>query len=244
MSKAPVLILGGRSDIGLAVAHRFAAAGRPIQLAARNAEALAAEKSNIELRHNVSVSLHEFDALDINSHERFVEQIEPPEIAVCAVGVLGDQAKNERDLKAAIMVMRSNYEGPASIMAVLANRFENRGSGTLIGISSVAGDRGRASNYIYGSAKAGLTAFLSGLRNRLAKKGVHVITVKPGFVATKMVEVADRPTKLTATPEEVAAAIEKAVARKRNIIYVKPFWAVIMMVVRNIPEPIFKALKI
>src|SRR5262249_2410844 len=244
MSKAPVLILGGRSDIGLAVAHRFAAAGRPIQLAARNAEGLAAEKSDIELRHNVPVSLHEFDALDINSHERFVEQIELPEIAVCAVGVLGDQAKNERNLKAAIMVMRGNYEGPASIVAVLASRFGQRGSGTVVGIGSVAGDRGRASNYIYGSAKAGLTAFLSGLRNRLAKKGVHVITVKPGFVATKMVKAIDLPAKLTAKPEEVAAAIEKAVSRKRNVIYVKPFWAVIMMVVRNIPEAIFKALKI
>jgi decaprenylphospho-beta-D-erythro-pentofuranosid-2-ulose 2-reductase len=244
MSKGPVLILGGRSDIGLAVAHQFAAARHPIQLAARNAEGLAAEKSNIELRYNVPVSLHEFDALDISSHERFVRQIELPEIAVCAVGVLGDQAKNERNLQAATMVIRSNYEGPASIMAVLANSFENRGSGTLVGISSVAGDRGRASNYIYGSAKAGLTAFLSGLRNRLAKKGVHVITVKLGFVATKMVEGIDLPAKLTAKPEEVAAAIEKAVSRKRSVIYVKPFWAVIMMVVRNIPEALFKTLKI
>ncbi len=244
MNKGPVLILGGRSDIGLAVAHRFAAAGHPIQLAARNAESLAAEKSDIELRHNVTVSLHEFDALETSTHEAFVDQIDIlPETAICAVGVLGDQAANERDIASATLVMRSNYEGPASILGVLANRFEARGSGTLVGISSVAGDRGRAANYIYGSAKAGLTAFLSGLRNRLAKKGVHVVTVKPGFVATKMVEGMDLPAKLTATPDMLAAAIEKAVSRKRNVIYVKLVWAFVMIVIRNIPEFYYKETK-
>ena len=104
-----------------------------------------------------------------------------PTVAICAIGLMGVQAECELDMQAAVNLIRSNYEGPASILAVLANSFEQRGSGTLVGISSVAGERGRATNYIYGSAKAGFTAFLSGLRNRLASKGVHVVTVLPGL---------------------------------------------------------------
>ena len=114
------------------------------------------------------------------------------------------------------------------------------GSGCLVGISSVAGDRGRASNYVYGSAKAGFTAFLSGLRNRLAKQNVHVVTVKPGFVNTSMTEGMDLPAKLTAEPEEVANAIVKSVEKSRDIIYVRPVWQLVMAIIRNIPERIFK----
>ncbi|MDC0505807.1 SDR family NAD(P)-dependent oxidoreductase, partial [Amylibacter sp.] len=167
-----------------------------------------------------------------------------PAVAVCAVGYMGQQAENERDVQAAAQVMRSNFEGPASILGVLANRFEQRGSGTLVGISSVAGERGRATNYVYGSAKAGFTAFLSGLRNRLAKRGVHVVTVLPGFVATQMTEGMDLPVKLTAGPNEVADAIARAVKLKKDMIYVKPLWQVIMMIIRNIPERVFKRMKI
>lgn len=245
MTKPPVLILGARSDIGKATAHAFAALGHPIQLAARRADTLGAEQSDIALRHNVDVSLHDFDALDIASHATFVDQLpELPEIAVCAVGLMGEQSENEHDFDASTRVMRSNYEGPASILAVLANRFEDRGHGTLVGISSVAGERGRATNYVYGSAKAGFTAFLSGLRNRLAKKGVHVVTVLPGFVATQMTEGMDLPSRLTAQPPEVGKAITRAVAKKRNIIYVRPLWRLIMMIIRNIPEARFKVMKI
>jgi short-subunit dehydrogenase len=157
---------------------------------------------------------------------------------------MGKQAENERDVQAAAQVMRSNFEGPTSILAVLANRFEQRGSGTLVGISSVAGERGRATNYVYGSAKAGFTAFLSGLRNRLAKNGVHVVTVLPGFVATKMTEGMDLPTRLTAQPEEVAKAVFKAVKRTKNTIYVKSMWWMIMVIIRLIPERLFKGLNI
>lgn len=245
MSKPPVLILGARSDIGLAVAQKFAALGHPIQLAARKSETLAAEKTDIELRHRVAVSLHDFDALDTGSHAGFVDALpDLPRIAVCAVGLMGEQEDNEQDMAAAARVMRSNFEGPASILAVLANRFVTRGSGTLVGISSVAGDRGRATNYVYGSAKAGFTAFLSGLRNRLAKQDVHVVTVLPGFVATQMTEGMDLPARLTAEPREVAEAIARAVEKKKDIIYVRRIWWLIMMIIRNIPERIFKGLKI
>lgn len=241
MTKPPVLILGARSDIGKATAHAFAALGHPIQLAARRAETLDADRSDIALRHNVAVTLHEFDALGIPSHASFIDQLpELPEIAICAVGLMGEQTENEQDLERAVQVMRNNYEGPANILAALANRFETRGHGVLVGISSVAGERGRAANYVYGSAKAGFTAFLSGLRNRLAKRGVHVVTVLPGFVATQMTEGMDLPARLTAQPDEVANAILRAVLKEKNIIYVRPVWLLIMTIIRNIPERIFK----
>ena len=245
MIRDTLLVLGARSDIAMAVAHNFAKAGYDIQLAARNVENLADYKSDLELRYNISVSLHEFDALKIHSHELFVESLPClPRIVVCAVGYMGSQLESEKSIEAASGVMRSNFEGPASILSVLANKFEQCGSGCLIGISSVAGERGRATNYVYGSAKAGFTAFLSGLRNRLSKKGVHVITVLPGFVATKMTEHLDLPAFLTANPEDVAICIFKAVRKKQNIIYVRPVWSLVMRIIRNIPENVFIKMKL
>lgn len=245
MSKQAVLILGARSDIGMAVAHRFAAQGYRVQLAARDAASLETDKSDIEVRHGASVTLHEFDALATQTHAAFVAGLpELPAIAVCAVGLLGDQTASERDAKSAIQVMRSNYEGPASILAELANRFVERGSGTLVGISSVAGLRGRATNYVYGSAKAALTTFLSGLRNRLARHDVHVVTILPGFVATRMTEHMDLPKLMTARPQEVAEAIHRAAEKKYNIIYVRPVWRVVMSAIKLIPESVFKKMRL
>lgn len=245
MKLFPVLVLGARSDIGKAVAHKFAALGHPVQLAARHAEALGTDRTDLELRYGVSVSLHEFDALATDTHEAFVAGLPAlPQVTVCAVGLMGRQEENERDIEAAARVMRSNFEGPASILGLLAQRFEDRGSGTLVGISSVAGERGRATNYVYGSAKSGFTAFLSGLRNRLAKRGVHVVTVLPGFVATQMTEGMDLPARLTAQPEEVAEAIARAVRRKTDVIYVRSIWRLIMLIIRNIPERIFKGMRL
>jgi short-subunit dehydrogenase len=237
----PVLILGARSDIARATARAFAANGHPIQLAARNAETLAADQADLQTRFGVAVTLHDFDALDMGGHDAFVDALPAlPQIVVCAVGVLGDQTENEDDAEAARNVMRSNFEGPALMLGVLANRFATRGSGTIVGISSVAGDRGRASNYVYGAAKAGFTAFLSGLRNRLAKQGVHVVTVLPGFVNTAMTAGIDTPARLTAEPGEVAEAIVNAVKKSRNVIYVRRIWWLVMAIIRTIPEPVFK----
>jgi len=244
-SKDPVLILGARSDIGKAAAHAFARLGHPIQLAARDAASLAPDGTDIELRHSVQVTLHEFDALATDGHADFVATLpQLPDIAICAVGAMGDQSESEKDSAAAAVVMRSNFEGPASILAALANAFEARGSGTLVGISSVAGNRGRAKNYVYGAAKAGFTAFLSGLRNRLADKGVHVVTILPGFVATRMTEGMDLPEKLTAQPEEVAEAIVSAVTRQRNVVYTRSIWRLIMLIIGSIPEFKFKRMDI
>ncbi|MWB79227.1 SDR family oxidoreductase [Pseudooceanicola sp. 216_PA32_1] len=240
-----VLILGGRSDIGLATAHAFAALGHPVQLAARDAAALEPEKTDLELRHRVAVTLHELDALDVAGHADFVAALEPaPGIVVSVIGALGDQDADEEDHANAIRVMRANYEGPAVLLACVANQMAARGRGTIVGVSSVAGDRGRATNYIYGSAKAGFTAYLSGLRNRLARQGVHVVTVKPGFVATRMTAHMDLPAKLTAQPGQVADAIVAAVTRRRNVVYVKPVWRLVMTIIRAIPEGIFKKLSI
>lgn len=243
--KRPKLtVLGGRSDIGLACAHAFAASGYDVVLAARNSGDLDAARRDMVLRHGGSVELRDFDALDVAGHEGFVAGDDLPDVVICAVGVLGDQVEDQGDLAAAVQVMRANFEGPASILGAYANAMEARGAGTIVGIGSVAGDRGRASNYIYGSAKAGFAAYLSGLRNRLAKSGVHVATVKPGFVATRMTEGMDLPGVLTAQPEEVAAAVLKAVSKSRNTIYVRPVWWVIMAIIRAIPEMVFKRLSI
>jgi decaprenylphospho-beta-D-erythro-pentofuranosid-2-ulose 2-reductase len=238
MTKAPVLILGARSDIGRAIAHRFAAEGHPVQLAARASGTLERDRADMALRHGVAVTLHDYDALDAAG---FAEALDPqPGIVVCAVGLMGTQEDSQRDPEAAARVLRSNFEGPALTLAAFAEAFEARGHGTLVGISSVAGERGRASNYVYGAAKAGFTAFLSGLRNRLDRKGVRVITVLPGFVATRMTEGMDLPPRLTATPEEVAEALWRAVTGRRDVVYVKPVWRLVMAIIRALPEPLFK----
>jgi short-subunit dehydrogenase len=199
----------------------------------------------LELRYQINVSLHDFDACDSACHENFVKNLPKlPTVAICAVGYMGDQVENETSLTEAVRVIRSNYEGPASILSVLASCFEERGVGCLVGISSVAGERGRAANYVYGSAKAGFTAFLSGLRNRLAKKGIHVVTIIPGFVQTKMTRGMQLPKKLTAVPDEVASAVYHAVKDKKNVVFVKSIWKVIMLFIKFIPEQIFKNLRI
>ncbi|MFN3889765.1 MAG: SDR family oxidoreductase [Beijerinckiaceae bacterium] len=245
MSKGSILVLGGASDIGLAIAHRFASQGFDVQLAARKPEELERAKTDLEVRYHVGVTVHAFDALAFHAHEHFMAGLPKlPDVAVSVVGLLGDQRENETDLEAAVRVMRTNYEGPATILSVIANLFEARGAGTIIGVSSVAGDRGRATNYVYGSAKAGFTAFLSGLRNRLATKGVHVMTVKPGFVATRMTEGMKLPPALTATPEAVADQIYAAFLKGRDVVYAKPVWRAVMGVIGSIPERIFKKLKI
>lgn len=239
-----VTILGARSDIAMACAHTFAAQGWRVTLAARAAATLDKAARDLELRHGGTVTTRDFDALDIEGHEDFVAGADLPDVVICAVGLLGDQTTDEGDTDAATRVIRTNFEGPALALAAYANAMEARGTGVIVGISSVAGDRGRATNYIYGSAKAGFTAFLSGLRNRLAKKGVHVVTVKPGFVATQMTAHLDLPEKLTADPAEVGRAVMKAVERRQDVIYVRAVWRVIMGIIRAIPERVFKKLTI
>lgn len=240
MSKS-ILILGARSDIARACAHRYAAEGYAVRLAARDVAVIEADATDIHLRHRVAATTHGFDALDTESFAGFLDGLpELPDVVLSAVGFMGDQSESQSNPDAAAIVLRSNFEGPALFLGLIAERFEARGSGVVIGISSVAGDRGRASNYVYGAAKAGFTAFLSGLRNRFSRSAIKVITVKPGFVATKMTEGLDLNPRLTATPEAVADAIWRAQAKSRNVIYVKPVWWLVMAIIRTLPEMIFK----
>ncbi|WP_417589109.1 SDR family oxidoreductase [Pararhodobacter oceanensis] len=238
---ASVLILGARSDIARACAHTYAREGYHVRLAARDPDSLEAEATDIALRYNVQATVHGFDALETENFAGFVDGLpELPDVVLSAVGYMGEQEESQSDPQAAAEVIRSNFEGPALILGLLAERFESRGHGVIIGISSVAGDRGRASNYVYGAAKAGFTAFLSGLRNRFSRSDLQVITVKPGFVATRMTEGMDLNPRLTAQPEAVAQAIWRAQARRRNVIYVKPVWGLVMAIICHLPEFAFK----
>jgi short-subunit dehydrogenase len=187
----------------------------------------------------------EFDALDYNGHQDFYDKLqEKPLGVVCSVGYLGDQKKAELDFSEADKIIRTNYSGCVSILSIIASDFEKRQKGFIIGISSVAGDRGRQSNYYYGSAKAGFSAYLSGLRNRLSKSNVPILTVKPGFVDTKMIEGMGLPPLLIAQPEEVAESIYKSWKNRKNVVYTKWFWRWIMLLIKSIPEQLFKKMKL
>ena len=241
---SPVLIIGARSDIGRALARRYAAAGYAVVLAARQASDLENDRADLEIRYGVRASAVECDVTDPDP-ERFLATLhEAPGTMVMVAGLLGNQAESAAKSAVAGKVMTTNYVGPALFLLAGARLMEQRGEGCIIGISSVAGDRGRASNFIYGSAKAGFSAFLSGLRNSLAPKGVNVITVKPGFVATKMTAGMKLPKWLTAQPDEVAAAIIQAQQRRRDVVYVRSVWYLIMVVIGLIPERIFKWLSL
>ena len=238
------LIIGATSDIGRAIARRLAADGYALQLAARDVTRLEEEAVDIRSRSGASVTTQHCDVLEKDVGSALLVALNPlPDVAICVVGLLGAQDRSERDGAAAERVMRTNYVGPALLLGALAQRFAQRGSGILVGVSSVAGDRGRGANYIYGSAKAGFTAFLSGLRNRLAPSGVHVVTVKPGFVRTRMTAGMNLPARLTATPDEVAAAVAGALRAGRDVVYVRRIWRLIMLVVRAVPERVFKRMK-
>ena len=236
------LILGASSDIARACARRLAAEGYAIlMLAGRDPAALTLQAEDLRIRHRTTVSVHAYDALNPEGVAGFVDGLGTvPDVVICAVGLLGVQAESQADPAAALRVMRSNFEGPALVLGVLAERMVARGSGTIVGISSVAGERGRASNYVYGAAKAGFTAFLSGLRNRLNGSGVRVVTVLPGFVATRMTAGMPLNPRLTAQPDEVATAIARAIARGRDVVWVRPVWRLIMAIIRALPEPVFK----
>lgn len=240
------LILGAKSDIARAIAHEWARNGHPLYLAGRKAAAeIAPDAQDIAIRHNVEARALEFDALAYETHEAFYASLNPkPSVVICVLGYMPEQKSSEQDFKQARDVMATNYIGCANILSIVANDLEARKEGVIIGISSVAGERGRASNYFYGSAKAGFTAFLSGLRNRLAFAGVHVMTVKPGFVRTKMTEGLPLPGPITADPELVAKDIFKAWRKRKNVLYTKWMWRWIMAIIRSVPEWKFKKMKL
>lgn len=240
-----VLILGAGSDMAIAIAREFARQKYNVQLAARNVASLTALQQDLKIRHEVAASCHAFDATDFSSHQGFYEALPvKPDVTICVFGYLGDQEKGQTDWAEAARIIHTNYTGAVSILNVVATDYAARKQGVIVGISSVAGERGRQSNYIYGSAKAGFTAYLSGLRNRLFHAGVHVMSVQPGFVYTRMTENLTLPPLLTAQPQDVAVAVYKGVLSRKNVLYVKWFWRYIMLIIKMIPEGIFKKLKL
>lgn len=240
-----VLLLGATSDIGFAIAKKFASEKYDVQLAARNTDQLKAFQSDIQIRYGVRCSLHSFDALDFASHQSFYEGLSPkPDVTVYVIGYMNDNEKVIHDWNESLRTINTNYTGAVSILNIVAADYASKQRGTIVGISSVAGNRGRQSNYIYGSSKSAFTAYLSGLRNKLFHNGVHVMTVLPGFVNTRMTEHLKLPKLLTAQPAEVANAVYQGVAQKSNIIYVKWFWRWIMLIITSIPESMFKKKKL
>lgn len=240
-----ILLLGAGSDMAVAIARKFASEKYDIQLAGRHATALIPLQQDLQVRYGIHATTHTFDATNYDSHAGFYAGLPvSPDITICVFGYLGEQEKAQVNWLEAAAIINTNYTGAVSILNIVAEDYQAKKQGTIIGISSVAGERGRQSNYIYGSAKAGFTAYLSGLRNRLFRSGVHVMSVQPGFVNTRMTQHLPLPPLLTAQPEAVAAAIFKAAARKKNVVYVKWHWKYIMLIIKLIPEGIFKKLSL
>ncbi|MBT1707436.1 SDR family oxidoreductase [Fulvivirgaceae bacterium PWU5] len=241
-----VLILGAGSDVGVALAKVFAQQGATVTLAGRDIPYLETIAADLRIRYTrASVYVQPFDAVAYDTHAAFYAGLpQASDVTICVFGYLGDQEKAQQDFAESRKIIESNYVGAVSILNVVAEDYQRKGSGVIVGVSSVAGDRGRQSNYVYGSAKAGFTAYLSGLRNRLVKNNVHVMTLKPGFIKTKMVAGLHTPPALTALPDKLAAYVYKAIGKKRNVVYYLPLWRYIMTIIVLIPESIFKKLKL
>ncbi|MCZ2497392.1 SDR family oxidoreductase [Xylophilus sp. Kf1] len=243
-----ILIIGATSGMAEAVARRYAAPGVAFALVARDLDKLQVVRSDLQARGATEVHTLAWDARDPQALPALVASawtaLGSVDLALIAHGTLPDQARAESDLAYALEHYRLNGESAVACMLCLASRFEVQGHGVLAVIGSVAGDRGRGSNYLYGAAKASVDAFASGLRARLFKKGVHLLTIKPGFVATPMTAGLNLPARLTVGPNRVAADIQKAVAARRDVLYTPWFWSLIMWIIRNVPGPVFKRSKL
>jgi decaprenylphospho-beta-D-erythro-pentofuranosid-2-ulose 2-reductase len=243
-----VLILGATSAIARAIASELAVRRHNLILAARDTEEAGRIASDLRIRHGVEAIALPFDAADLDRLPAFFDEcVRASDGAlrgvVLAQGTMAPQADAQNDPKLARAIIDVNYTSAALLLNLAANHFEPRKSGFICGISSVAGDRGRQSNYVYGSAKAGLTTLLQGLRNRLTKSNVPVITVKPGFVDTAMTW--GLPGLfLVASPQKVAGDVCRAIEKGKATIYTPWFWWGIMTIIKNIPEPIFRRMKL
>ena len=242
-----ILALGATSAIAEATLRLFADQGAHFYLVARNREKLAAVAADLKTRGASAVVTQVMDLDDTAAHPAMLkaaaESLGTIEMALLAHGVLGDQEQAEKSYLAAETILGTNFMAPVSLITWLANYFEAGHQGTLAVISSVAGDRGRKSNYVYGASKGALTVFLDGVRNRIDRAGVHVLTIKPGFVSTPMT--AHLPQgPLFARPAKIAAGIVRAIEKRKDVVYVPAFWAIIMLIIRMIPRPIFKKLNV
>lgn len=244
---ANVVIIGASSAIAEAAARRWAAQGDRLFLVARRAERLADMAADLTVRGACAVDTRVLDLCDSSRHEALVadlfETLGSVDVVLVAHGTLGDQPAAERSYATALQELTSNGLSVISLLTPLANRLQQQRRGVIAVIGSVAGDRGRQSNYVYGSAKALVATFLQGLRNRLYCHGVHVLTIKPGFVDTPMTAHLPKG-PLWASSDAVAEGILKAIRKRRNVVYLPGFWCLIMLVIRHIPECVFKRMSL
>lgn len=242
-----ILIIGATSAIAEAVARQYAQAGNNLFLVGRNQDKLDTICKDLVVRGAAKADLFTLDINQFDQHEAMLEAAKQAlgsvDIVLVAHGTLPDQANCQQSVAATLQEFNTNALSTIALLTLLSNQLEQQGFGKIGVISSVAGDRGRQSNYVYGSAKAAVSTFLSGLRNRLASKGIQVLTIKPGFVDTPMTAEFDKG-PLWAKPEAVAADIINALEKNRNTLYTPWFWQGIMMIICAVPEFIFKKLKL
>lgn len=242
-----ILIIGANSAIAEACAKQWAEQGYRFYLLARNTVKLKSIADDLTVRGADSVNIGTFDACEFGSHAAdlngAIQSLGHIDIVLIAHGTLSDQSSCENEFEAAITEFKTNALSYFSLLSHLANYFEQRKQGCIAVIGSVAGDRGRQSNYIYGSAKGAVDIYLQGLRQRMFKHGVHILTIKPGFVDTPMTRNFKKGI-LWEKPETVAKSILTAIEKKRNTIYTPWFWYWIMLIIKNIPEPIFKKISL
>jgi short-subunit dehydrogenase len=246
--KKTIVVLGATSAIAHDLCKLHGQAGDHIILVGRNANAISSVSDDISSRSEAEVDQLICDFSKPDSYADITTQVSKisPTVDIWYVfyGTLPEQSDCEQSVEKTRVALQVNFTSVVDILTEVANDLEKKENGSIVVVSSVAGDRGRLSNYVYGAAKGALTLYLQGLRNRLHKSGVHVMTVKPGFVATPMTAHLNQNGLLWATPDKVAALIYKGVERKKDVIYTPWFWRPIMMIIKFIPEPIFKRLKL
>ncbi|MBD9413568.1 SDR family oxidoreductase [Pseudomonas sp. PDM16] len=242
-----LLIIGATSAIAEATARRFALRGYRLHLLGRNGERLASLADDLRVRGASAANHAFFDANDLDSHpavlDAAIAELGGLDMVLIAHGTLGDQKACEQSVELTMQELKTNVLSVIGLLTTLANHFEAQGHGSIAVIGSVAGDRGRQSNYVYGTAKGALALFLQGMRNRLSKRGVQVLTIKPGFVDTPMTASFPKG-PLWATPDKVAEDIEKAIDKRRDVLYTPGFWRLIMLIIKSVPEAIFKRLSL
>ena len=244
---ANVVIIGANSAIAEATARQFAEAGNRLFLVGRREERLKALAADLVTRGAALAEWHILDVNDLDRHEAAIAAAEKSlgavDIVFIAHGTLPDQGACERSAEAAVEAFTTNAVSTIALLTRLAQLLERQKHGTIGVITSVAGERGRASNYLYGSAKAAVDTYLEGLRQRLHKSGVRVTAIRPGFVDTPMTASFDKGI-LWARPEQIAGRIHRALTTGRDVVYVPAFWGPIMMAVRAVPRSIFKKLNL